>query len=269
MISVADPQFDHLSFPPDQAADSRTYNNVSIIWIEGGGGGVAIVDLGVDALDCDFSVASMNNSGNKMSENFLAGPGSNTTTVVDPAGRELYKLGALLISGGIAGPGASPPGTIVTQSNIQTHPNLAVGVVVYNINKNSWSYITAFTAPNAANITLVEGPAGNDAGDALEFHAAPTMSGTWFPALGQGRGVSAYNYAAPDRFDIAPAVPGLGPGVMCMYQGGDIGSTYDLEHPAVCVISPPPSVYHSGISTRLQVKTASDWRLEYILRWKT
>jgi hypothetical protein len=202
-----------------------------------------------------------------MNEDILAGAGSDTTHVVDPTGREWYKLGAQLATGkSVAG---TPNTSIQVHSNIQTHPNLAVGVVVYNSSKNTWSYITAFTGPMTADTTMVDGVDAHGDGDDFIFYAAPTMGGVWCPTLGLGAPCVAYNYAMPDIIEIAPAIPGLVPGVRCMVQGGDIGAPYDLNHPAVCIISPPPSVYHSGISTRLQVKSMSDWRLEYILRWKT
>jgi hypothetical protein len=274
MIRVVDPtQFPAFPAGQSEAAlagavnDGKRYNNVSIIWTAGTHvGGTALVDLGVDALDCMFDVTQIEISGNKMGLNLNAGAGSNATTFKHAAHPTWYKDTALLASGHAHTNTAD--NAIDVDSNIQNHPNLALTCLVHNVTQDSWSIIDSWGADvYKANTTMIGGGTSHSQGDLLEFHAAPTMIGIYNIDRSEWCPVTSYSYAAPDELKIAAS--GLVVGDYCNMAGGDIGPTFDLMHPPNVTISPPPSVYHSGVSSRLRIRSTSEFQLEYLVRWRT
>lgn len=274
MICVVDPtQFPAFPAGQSEAAlagavnDAKRYNNVSIVWTAGiHVGGTALVDLGVDALDCMFDVTQIENSGSKINFDLNAGAGSNATTFKHAAHLEWYKDMALLASGHAhTGTAANK---LDVDGNIQNHPNLALNCLVHNVDKDTWSTIDSWGADvYSANLTMRSGVDAHDQGDLLEFHAAPTMMGVYNLTRGEWCPCTSYNYAAPDELKFAASSMVVGD--HCLVQGGDIGSTFDLMHPPNVTISPPPSVYHSGISSRLRIRSTSEFQLEYLVRWRT
>ena len=272
------------AFPAAQGAeavagavnDGKRYNNVSIVWVAGGNpaaseGGTAIVDLGVDALDCDFSVVQINNSGNCGPLNIVAAAGTNATVFVHPT-TEIYKLG---MSQGVSREhgGGSPNTEIFTQSyNIED--KYAIGTIVHNVTKDTYSRIDSWgVAKGRANTTMLSPPGGpgHDENDVYHFLSPVADLGVYNHRLLEQQNYFSYNYADPFKLVttafVKPGAPPI-PNDICDIATGT-GGQYDARHPPALIISPPPSVYNSGVSSRLQIKGTSEFDMQYIVRWRT
>jgi len=266
------------AFPAEQGGsalasalrDAVKFSNISIIWIEGGGGGCARVDLGIPAIDCNFDILPIRESNMRMDLYIVGGPGGDDTHIFHPnpiLGNEFCRLAPELAINESNVP--TPNNSINCKSNIQTHPNLAVGVVVYNVNKDTWSIINAFTGPKTANTTMVSpvGGPGHAGNDVFIFYNAITNCTAGF--VGQPEvPIVGYDYSNPFVIEVA-SLGSTSVGEDLHICGPDVGFPHDLAHLPMPVITFPSIINRSKPCKKLHIRCLSDYRLNYILRWRT
>ena len=164
------------------------YNNITIVPIDGGQ--YCGVNLGVPAYDTIFDVLTKRNFADFSSSSVMTA-GTLTTQVVDST-RLFYKIGTILATGKCI---SNTTTTVNVRSDFQLP--VPTGSIVYNITKNSWSYITSYIDSKTANIVNISGPAGFSINDIVEFRTQPTTFSIRNITRGTWQAVTNYNYANP------------------------------------------------------------------------
>jgi hypothetical protein len=110
----------------------------------------------------------------------------------------------------------------------------------------------------------------------FEFHAGIDQIAVFNKRISETRGnclAAGYDYNDPSKLThdayVNPGSPADPADEYDINSGNNAAQCYDLTHQPVAIIAPPPSVYNSGVSTRLQIKGTSVYQLEHIVRWRT
>lgn len=264
--------------PVQRAIDGATnYNNVSVVNIPGihAGGGVNVFDLGVDPLYCQFSVCGVNPWAPTSLGDFVAGAGTTQAVLIFP-GHNFYKENTTVAMHGKINVGGDMNkcncyDRLEPDATIPGSPGLNIGMIVHNVNRNSWSYITAFDDNFTLSVTVIEAGTGAPVhDDVVEFYS--NGWGTYIDRITESRGCTCS--VTPGQYDRLIVD---GPGYTGVPVPGDtvnIGPSLsvnpnDRMHQPALVISPPRSYHGSGPDHRLQIMSSSEFRLDYIVRYKT
>lgn len=288
MIRVVDPtQFP--AFPAGQGNSQlanainevKKYNNVSLITVAGThDDGFAIVDLGVNAVDCDFSVVGLNSCSYNLFANELAGAGSDNTHYIHPDGRLWYK--SMPIQGTGRGDGIQLITALKCHSNIRDIWTAGIGksFTVFNTRTGTWATIDSYSDEYTAAVTVFATEVGYPGGvqnedDVFEFYSNPAnICAVGNITTGQWLACDDYDTAHPEQLIHPPFAPAAVPGDL--FSGGSgIANPFDYMHPPSVYISPPSDLdpiwnnCGSAVDGRLQVRSTSEFQLKYLVRWRT